>query len=363
MDAATEGGSTARSGVWRSRWAAIGAAVAVSLGAGGIFVAQAAPGASESTVVSVAPERILDTRDPVNVGLTGPFVSPISQKLQVTGAVPTTTGVRTVVPTGATGVLLNVTAVSPAANGFISVRPGDATGAPTTSSLNVQAASIVPNAVQVAVPTTGANAGQIDITFDAYGVAGPATDILIDVVGYTTNTGLQQLAAAVDDGPVVKAFNNASDSGALPNPIPAPATVAPTLSMTTTSASRLFIQLSHAVGSPTGCAPGNRLLWIELDGVRIPSSIQVATIGAGITSFTLAGVTDAVVPAGVHQVRPRQACFSGTAATTSYNTFVQGLVAYVADGGTALALESDDISVSVAPCDGREVDGTCIAAP
>ena len=97
-----------RRGLWRSRWAAIGAAVAVSLGAGGLFVAQAAPGPSESTIVTVTPERILDTRDPVNLGLNGPFTSAVSQKLQVTGSIPTATGTKTVVPAGATGVLLNV---------------------------------------------------------------------------------------------------------------------------------------------------------------------------------------------------------------------------------------------------------------
>jgi hypothetical protein len=189
-----------RRGMWRSRWAAIGAAIAVSLGAGGLFVAQAAPGPSESTIVTVSPERILDTRDPNNIGLPGPFVSAVSQKLKVTGSIPTATGTKTVVPTGATGVLLNVTPVNPTANGFISIRPGDATGAATTSSLNFTTgvAGIVPNAVQVAVPTAGANAGNIDITYDAYGVAGPTTDILIDVVGYMTSAGLQELVADVE---------------------------------------------------------------------------------------------------------------------------------------------------------------------
>jgi hypothetical protein len=173
--------------------------MAVSLGAGGFFVAQAAPGPSESTIVTVSPERILDTRDPNNVGLAGPFVSAVSQKLQVTGSIPTATGTKTVVPTGATGVLLNVTPVNPTANGFISIRPGDATGAATTSSLNFTTgvAGIVPNAVQVAMPTAGANEGEIDITYDAYGVAGPTTDILIDVVGYMTSAGLQELVADV----------------------------------------------------------------------------------------------------------------------------------------------------------------------
>ena len=164
-----------RGHLWRSRWAAIGAAVAVTFGAGGLAAVNAASSAP-SAVVTIDPVRILDTRDPVNIGLPGPFVSAVSQKLTVTGAA---------VPAGATGVLLNVTVVSPSANGFLSIRPGDAVGAATTSSLNFNAGQIVPNSVQVGVPTAGADAGKIDITYDAYGVAGPTTDVLIDVVGYT----------------------------------------------------------------------------------------------------------------------------------------------------------------------------------
>lgn len=183
--------------MWRSRWAAVGAAVAVSVGGGGVFLASAAPGPTESTIVMVTPARVLDTRDPVNLGLDGPLVSAVSQKLQITGSVQTAGGTATVVPAGATGVLLNVTAVSPTANGFISIRPGDASGTRSTSSLNVQTGSILPNAVQVALPTGGANAGKIDITWDAYGTGGPTTELLVDVVGYTTNTGLQQLVADV----------------------------------------------------------------------------------------------------------------------------------------------------------------------
>jgi hypothetical protein len=93
------------------------------------------------------------------------------------------------VPAGATGVLLNVTVHVPTAAGFVSIRPGDATGAPSTSSLNFKAGDIVPNSVQVALPTTRANAGKIDIPNDAYGVVGPTTGMLIDVVGYTVAGG------------------------------------------------------------------------------------------------------------------------------------------------------------------------------
>lgn len=71
---------------WRSRWAAIGAAVAVTLGAGGMVAVNAAPSAP-SSFVSIDPTRVLDTR--TDVGLPVPFVSGVAQKLQVTGVVPT----------------------------------------------------------------------------------------------------------------------------------------------------------------------------------------------------------------------------------------------------------------------------------
>jgi hypothetical protein len=186
-----------RGHLWRSRWAAIGAAVAVTFGAGGLVAVNAAGGV-DSTTVLTDPVRVLDSRDPVNVGLPGPFESQSPQKLKVTGSIPTTTGTKTVVPAGATGVLLNVTAVAPQADGFISIRPGDATGLPTTSSLNVTVGEVLANAVLVALPTSGPNAGQIDITWDAYGFLEPRTDMLIDVVGYTSNSTLAALQAEID---------------------------------------------------------------------------------------------------------------------------------------------------------------------
>lgn len=173
-----------RGRLWRSRWAAIGAAVAVTLGGGTLHLAGAT--ASEpSSIISITPTRILDTRDPTDLGLTGPFVSAVGQDLQVTGQVATTAGAQTVVPDGATGVLLNVTVVQPTAAGFVSVRPAGTAGPPQTSSLNFEAGDITPNAVFVALPTDGADAGRIEITYDAFGTPGPTTDILGDVVGYT----------------------------------------------------------------------------------------------------------------------------------------------------------------------------------
>ena len=177
-------------------WFGTGVLVALALLGGSLaFRAEAAPGPGESTIVSVTPARVLDTRNPTDLGLAGPFVSPTSLKLRVTGVVPTATGPQTVVPIGATGVLLNVTVVEPTARGFLSVRPGDAVGPATTSSLNFDAGQIVPNAVQVALPTSGPNAGTIDITYNAFEVVGPVADVLVDVVGYTTAQGIQDLVA------------------------------------------------------------------------------------------------------------------------------------------------------------------------
>ena len=89
-----------RSGVRRSWWAAIGAAIAVSLGAGGLFVVNAAS-SPPSSFVAIDPVRILDSRDPQNIGLAGPFVSAVGLDLLVTGSIETTEGTQTVVPTGA----------------------------------------------------------------------------------------------------------------------------------------------------------------------------------------------------------------------------------------------------------------------
>jgi len=167
---------------WRSRWAAIGAAVAVTLGAGGLMVADAAS-SEPSSFVSVDPTRILDTR--TDVGLSGPFVSGVSQKLQVTGSVRTqppenaAAVTRTVVPAGATAVTMNATAVNPRTRGFVSIRPGDASGTPATSNINFTAGPTLANSVTVQLPTSG----KIDIF-----VFGEVAHVLIDIVGYYVPT-------------------------------------------------------------------------------------------------------------------------------------------------------------------------------
>jgi len=180
---------------WRSRWAAIGAAVAVTLGAGGLMIADAAP-SEESSFVSIDPTRVLDTR--TDVGLDGPFVSGVAQKLRVTGTVPTQPPnnlppvSKQVIPAGATAVTLNVTVVRPASKGFLSIRPGDASGVPATSNINFGAGGpSVANSVTVSLPTTGDAAGVLDIY-----VNGTAGEVLIDVAGYFLPANDGEITAA-----------------------------------------------------------------------------------------------------------------------------------------------------------------------
>jgi hypothetical protein len=81
-------------------------------------------------------------------------------------------------------VVLNVTAVNPTAGGYVSLRPGDATGAPTVSTLNVTAGGTFPNGATITIPTTGAHAGQIQVWYEAEGTTVGSTELLIDIAGY-----------------------------------------------------------------------------------------------------------------------------------------------------------------------------------
>ena len=171
-----------RSSWTRTRWAAIGAAAAVTLGAGGLRVARADVNTGARPVlIAVTPTRILDTR--VGLGLASRFVDKTPRLLQVTGSVPTATGgPAVVVPPGATGIVANVTVSDPSSAGFLSVRPGTATNAPSTSNLNFALGQTVPNSVTVLLPADG----KIQLWLDTNTLGGTA-QVLVDIVGYTDN--------------------------------------------------------------------------------------------------------------------------------------------------------------------------------
>ncbi len=130
---------------------------------------------TQQPFVAVSPTRVLDTR----LGL-GAAVGPLSAggriDVQVTGMVDTLSGAQIVVPSGATAVVLNVTAVDSTAPSFVTVWP---TGAarPLASTLNVASRDPVPNLIEVQLGDGGRvslfnNAGLTSLIADIAGWVG-----------------------------------------------------------------------------------------------------------------------------------------------------------------------------------------------
>jgi hypothetical protein len=163
-----------------------GVVVASVVGVGGFAVVRATSGSSSaSSFVPVAPVRVLDTRS--DLGLVA-VTDGVARTMKITGSIQTATSngvVNTVVvPVGATAVVLNVTAVNPTASGYVSLRPGDAYGPPTVSTLNVTAGGTFSNGATITIPVTGAHAGEIQVWFEAEYTTVGSTELLIDIAGY-----------------------------------------------------------------------------------------------------------------------------------------------------------------------------------
>ena len=168
-------------------WFAAGiviALVAVTVFAG-LRTTAASPD-QETSFTPITPCRLFDTRPaPDNVGPRNtPLGTDDSYTQQVTGANGDCT-----IPAEAVGISLNVTAVNPTAASFITVYPADAP-LPLASNINVSAGqSPTPNKVDVKLSTAGAIA-----LYNKFGTV----DVLADVVGYYTPTGLEQIQTQLD---------------------------------------------------------------------------------------------------------------------------------------------------------------------
>ena len=155
----------------RSRWAAIGAAIAVVLGLGSVLTAAAVPAPGESTFVPITPCRLVDTRGATNIGPRATSLGP--------GEVysPLVWGANGAcnIPSSALGVTMNVTFDAPTANGYLSVYPADQSW-PGTSNLNwVAGQAPGPNSVT----TRLSSSGRISI-LNSNG----RVHVIVDIVGY-----------------------------------------------------------------------------------------------------------------------------------------------------------------------------------
>lgn len=159
--------------VSRLRWAAVGAAVAITLGAGGIGVVRAAVTSGPKPVfLPITPCRLVDTRPPpANVGARA---TPLGPGEIATFAVHGTNG-HCAIPAGALAISANVTITTPSSNGFMTVFPADAP-LPNASNLNwVAGQAPTPNAVTVDLSADG----KIKV-FNERGTV----NVIIDIVGY-----------------------------------------------------------------------------------------------------------------------------------------------------------------------------------
>jgi hypothetical protein len=157
----------------RSRWAAVGAAVAVTLGAGGIGLVSATNPDNAVTFVPITPCRVFDTRP--GVDNVGPRATPLGSGETFTVQATGTSGNCTEVPAEATGVSMNVTSVGPTAPTFLTIWAAGET-MPLASSLNpVPGEPPTPNGVMTELSATG--------QFSIYNLAG-TVNVLADINGY-----------------------------------------------------------------------------------------------------------------------------------------------------------------------------------
>jgi hypothetical protein len=158
----------------RSRWAAIGAAIAVSIRAGGVAITHAVVSSGErAAFFPIAPCRLFDLRPaPDQVG---PRSAPLGPGETFTAAVRGTNGNCTI-PADATAVAMNVTTFGGTANSFLTIWPADVSPRPQASNLNWAAsAPPTPNKVDVKLSATG--------SINLFNLAG-SVGVLADVVGY-----------------------------------------------------------------------------------------------------------------------------------------------------------------------------------
>lgn len=157
----------------RSRWAAIGAAVAVSLGAGTVGYVGAA-GPSASAYVPLTSCRAIDTRP---VGPIGPRSSPLGNRDVLTVPVGAGVGQCAALPADAVAVSLNVTALGATMPTHLTIWPSDES-MPNASSLNpAPNQPPTPNAVTTPLSTGG--------SFDVFNFQG-SVNVIVDVTGYYT---------------------------------------------------------------------------------------------------------------------------------------------------------------------------------
>jgi hypothetical protein len=244
--------------------AVIASMVAMSISVGVAIHVSASSSSSPSVFVPIVPCRLADTRPGAdNVGTRA---TPIGGPESVTFAVWGGNGNCTI-PTTATGIASNVTAVGPTASSYLTVYPADANPRPAASNLNVTAAAPpTPNQVTVALSAAGSIA--------IYNSSG-SVNVIVDIVGYyipATGGGTQGPPGV--QGP------------------PGPSGVTPQNVIWVAKSGGQFTSLSSAMASITDAnphvimvAPGT---YVETAPTVLKNNVDIEGSGEGRTTITCA---------------------------------------------------------------------------
>jgi hypothetical protein len=141
-------------------------------------VRSATPRAGD-TYIAVTPNRLVDSRSGIRLGLGASLTTGVPAEFHVTGRLPLDTARN--IPAGATAVTGNLTVTRQSSGGFLALTPIRPSGTPTTSTLNFPAGDNRANAVTVSLSPTGTlwvtylGAGSADVIFDVTGYFVPNT--------------------------------------------------------------------------------------------------------------------------------------------------------------------------------------------
>ncbi len=286
--------------------------------------------------VPLTPTRIADTRPGSGLPYSGHALGPgatLGVQVAGEGGVP---------PTGATAVVLQVTATDTTATGYLSVYPGGGLAWPGTSNVNWGRGQTVAGRVIVALGSSGA--------VTVYNAVGWA-DVVVDVTGYFTDSGAASGASLYYPTAPHRMLDTRADGGTLKTeqslveqlagvgPVAAQASAVVTNLTATDSSAPSFLTATPTTSAPTTSdlnwgpgatvanldivtlskqgdvalynAAGAVQVVIDVSGYFVPSAGTVES--PGVCTDPTASVTDSPAAGGQIDVTASALCPSGTA--------------------------------------------------
>ncbi|MEZ5295459.1 MAG: hypothetical protein R2697_04065 [Ilumatobacteraceae bacterium] len=271
----------------RARWAAAGAAIAVTLGAGGLGLVDAAKGSGERAVyTAIEPCRLVDSRPEYGIGgRTTPLGPAEVYPITAHGDNGECTGI----PGDVVALELNVTGLLNTGATHFTVWSG-AGAFPNASHVNLAAgADPTPNSV-----TTELNGAGFAIRNNS-----ATAHVIVDIVGiYQDHHHDDRYLTETVFGRTVDFPTNLAPEDDYPLD----------QVVTTTRAGRLLATMSF-VGGAVCSGSANALVYLTIDDVPIPSSTVKLQSGTPART-TLTGVTTQSIAAGAHTLGVAVECWS-----------------------------------------------------